>query len=267
MGIIFLTNKFFENEQNFLWKRVSFRRKKTNNKWTKCIVQRNEKIIVFINNDKDRQKRTIENCSNELDKNDFLTILLNERFTKERFYLMNGFTERTFLLNDRYVRKRMKWMENERKFLKTTELNLFSTIEKKTNETGRSQTMNERNEKRPTCLPGNMWAESSLYLDHCQYTESMFGLIVTFSRPNQFCLRYGFDSLDLSVWPRLSWTRRNLVRILILYLSSLEPVCFLPLSGLSLNLSNQNSQKLAKLNFFENILLKLLDRESLLVST
>ena len=68
-------------------------------------------------------------------------------FTKERFYLMNGFTERTFLLNDRSVRKSMKWMENERKFLKTKEINLFLTIEKKTNETGRSRTMNARNEK------------------------------------------------------------------------------------------------------------------------
>ena len=59
---------------------MSFRRKKTNNKLTKWIVQRNEKIIVFINNDKDRQKRTIENCSNELDK----TLVFNEQtnFTK-----------------------------------------------------------------------------------------------------------------------------------------------------------------------------------------
>jgi len=79
-GHSFFNKQIFWERTKFFMKKSVVQKQKTNNEWTKWIVQRNENIFVFLNNDKDRQKRTIENCSNELDK----TLVFNEQtnFTK-----------------------------------------------------------------------------------------------------------------------------------------------------------------------------------------
>ena len=95
-----------------------------------------------------------------LDKSDF--------FRTIDFYQTNDFSEQPILLNEQFHRTIIQRKTNEidgkwTRILRTNEINVFIRL-KKTNEMGRSRTMNERNTKKPNApISSIQWAATTVY--------------------------------------------------------------------------------------------------------